>query len=294
LRIPFKIIKKTCLTLAVLLISAQVCFAQSSAMVVGLEDGIIRCSGGAGSGLTVGDRVTVRRGAETIGWAEIVEIGEYQTWARYQAGETPKVGDRVLSGTAAREGAKRVTHHIDFEARPEGAGGGGFNPGSLVGLYGIYNLIEDQRYYSSYSGDDFYRTSSSVNLALGVASFLFNQFGRSRGPKPQTAKARFELSMLEQDLRSESAPVEVMVEIRNIGWHELRFETLDEHVFLLDREGVPMTFEEMDAVLHDPLKPGESVQGMMRFPAVDLGPDKIKFAFQDILGEQGELTFRRP
>lgn len=276
------------LSLAVLLL-CQITLAQSS-MVVGVEADSLRLSGGAETGFAVGDRLIIQRGTETVGWAEVTKVGDYQTWASFESAQ-PKVGDRLqLASAVSSERAGQVHRTARFKIST-GRGGGGSALNGIFGLAGLYNLVDNQRWANRY-GDGFFRTSSTVNLAVGAAGFLFNQFGRNRGPKPQPAKAEFRVSLNEADLQSDVAALSVGLRISNTGWHPLQFGELGEHMFLMDIDGQPIAYDEMSTALLEPIKPGESIEGIVRFPTVRLGK-KVRFRFQDILGKDGKVTFRR-
>lgn len=190
--------------------------------------------------------------------------------------------------------AQTVTRHIDFEVRF--SGGRSVDRGDLADLYGIYNLVENQRYANDLA--DFYQDSSTrsfanAQLAFGLANIVMNQFEKASytQPAPKPAKVRFEVTMWEEDLDRPERGLEVRLQIRNIGWQELRFEQIERHFFLLDQEGYPIALGDSDSSFEQTLRPGESVQGLVWFPPAALG-DRVRFVFEDILGKEGRLTLR--
>ena len=272
-----------------LLVLSQGVLAQfDGAMVVGVEEGLVRCSVGTDSGLSVGDRVKVQRLMEDVGAAELVQLGTYQSQFRVMTGGPVLVGDRIVleAQPQAIDREQWASGSVSFKKR-FGRKSAGASV-SLSNLYGLYRLIDNQRYYrdyaSSYRGSS-YRRSGKTRLAVGVASLLFNQFGRSRSRGPKPAEVKFILNVEESDLRDGATPIDVIVEIRNTGWHEMRFEFLEKHLFVFDRQGRAITLSEVEAGLGETLRPGESVQGLVRFPAFE-HDSKLKFALEDILGKQ--------
>lgn len=257
-----------------------------ASMVVGHEDQRIRCSGGSELGWSKGDRLLITRGAETVGWATVQEVGEYQTWIVTEQKQT-QIGDKVEKATPESTADQFVTRRTTFKAKLEG--GRGFDPSSLFGLVGLYNLVDNRRWARRY-GDGFYRTSSEVDLAVGVASFLFNQFRGRRGPRVEAAEARFDVALDRQFLTDRESPLELNLAIHNTGAHELQFAELDQHMYLKDKEGKLIEYFEMSRDLLEPIKPGESVSGLVRFPAADLG-SRIRIRFEDILGKDKTVKF---
>lgn len=257
-------------------------------MVVGLEEGRVRCSGGSSLGWEVGDSVVLRRANKIVGWAQVEEIGDYQVWVSGEALEA-RVGDRVQVGTPLSESQEVLTKRVTFKTKiDDGGGGGGINGAGLFNLFGLYNLIDNQRYARRY-GDSYYRTSSNVNLAMGVAGFLFNQFNRP-GRRSSTVEAQFAITLPKEYLKLDNAALEIGLIISNNGWHELKFDKLGEHLFLLDGNGQNIEFSEMSSGLLESISPGESVQGIVRFPAAALTPP-ITFRFKDVLGKSDTIKF---
>lgn len=264
-----------------------------NAMVVEVQGELVTVSRGADSGVQVGDRFTVLRSSSSVGEAQVQEVSEYQCQARLTPGSRARVGDRALSPEQARAQGRKLSKGIEFETRA--SSGPAVDQGDLADLYGIYNLVENQRYAARYG--DFYGDSSvgafaNAQLAYGLANIVLGQVQRAsyRQPRVRPAKVRFELTVWESDLQSQHG-LEVLVRIRNIGWQELRFEQLDRHLFLMDSDGYPVAIEDSEMALDATLKPGESTQGLVWFPPATLG-SRPKFAFEDMLGERGQLSFR--
>lgn len=201
----------------------------------------------------------------------------------------------LLSLASVGLAQESVTRHIDFEIRF--SGGRSVDRGDLSDLYGIYNLVENQRYANRVA--DFYQDSSTrgfanAQLAFGLANIVMGQFEKASytEPAPKPAKVRFEVTMWEKDPGQPEDGLEVRLRIRNIGWQELQFDRLDRHFFLLDREGFPVALGDSESALDKTLRPGESTEGLVWFPAAELG-GRVKFIFEDILGKEGQLTLRR-
>lgn len=276
------------LLLSLLLLTAGASAQSSSSMVVGFEEERLRCSGGGKLEWQVGDSVVVKRGGAVVGWGEVLEIGEYQTWISADTFEA-KVGDRVEKAAAPTASEQVLTRRVSFKAEVEGSSGGGGGIGNgLFNVFGLYNLIDNQRFARRY-GDSYYRSSADVDLAIGVASLLFNSF-RSRGPRSRPAEAEFEISLNQAYQEMEAAALEVGLTITNTGYHELKFDKLGEHMFLEDKNGERIEYLEMSTELLEALEPGQSVQGVVRFPPAELG-SRIRFRFEDVLGESHTVKF---
>lgn len=192
---------------------------------------------------------------------------------------------------------RTLTKKVDFEARYQN-GDPDVEFQDVADLYGIYNLLEYRRYAQDY--DRYFRGRgrrlsgrADVDVAFGLAGIVWGQVERrsNRPPKPKPAKARFQLTIPEADLASESEELEVHFKIRNTGWHELRFDKLDSHIFLLDSEGLPIAPNWISPTLLESIRPGHMIEGAMTFPRLE-ATTEAKFAFENILGEQKEVTFR--
>ena len=218
----------------------------TGAMVVRVDEGGVHCSAGSDSGLKVGESVRVLRGTDDLGTGTVVSVDSYQSTILVQENLQIAVGDRVLpSVQQVAAGEQQVSHSSEFGLRTVNeswvskstkfkakvGGRSGSKVGSVAQLYGLYRLVDNQVFLRRNS----FRGAATEQLALDVAGFLL--YGLRRGPRVAPAKVEFVLSVREQDLKQRVAPLEVVVEIRNTGAHELRFELLEEHLFVLDSRG---------------------------------------------------------
>lgn len=189
---------------------------------------------------------------------------------------------------------RTLTRKVDLEARFHD-GDPDFEFQDLADIYGIYNLLEYRRYAQEadrfFGRRDFSRRAD-IDVAFGLAGIVWGQVERrqSRRPTPKPAKARMELSLSEHQVHYPEGVLEVRVKVRNTGWHELRFENLEQRLFLLDREGLPVAAIEVSPSLAEPFRPGQTVEGVMTFPFTEPAQE-LKLSIQGILGEEKEIRF---
>ena len=181
----------------------------------------------------------------------------------------------------------QVTRSLDLEA-PSSASG--MDQSDLSDLYGVYNLANHAS-YPSRSPRIRARSAGSLGFGLARVALRRSRKSRRRQSSPRPARARFQLSLSESDLASDYDGFEVTVTIRNTGYQELRFTQLERHLFLLDQENLPVAAVRVDSTLSEPVRPGSTVEGVIRFPAAQVG-DQVTFAFEDILGRRERVRFR--
>lgn len=200
----------------------------------------------------------------------------------------------LLGTTSLTYSQETITRCKDFEVRFNSGVEVDFN--DLGDLYGIYNLVENQRYANQaadYYGDSGIRGAANAQLAFGLANLVLGQLQRaaSRPPTPKPARVRFELTLWREDLNNQNQGLEVLVRVHNTGWHELSFAELERHLYLLDQDGYPIALAESEESLDLTLAPGEATEGYVWFPRIP-STSHLRFSFQEILGESGELEFR--
>lgn len=176
--------------------------------------------------------------------------------------------------------APSSTRQIDFEARPN-------QSGPPVNLYGLANVVAWQAYARQGASSGY----ANTQLAIGVASVLLPILTAPRQPRSRPAAVRFTLTIWDTPVNYTEG-LRVGVEIKNTGWHELKFPRLDQHLLMFDPEGLPVSASAVDTDLETPLRPGESAHGFVEFPPLAEG-QRPKFAFENVLGDTGEMEFHR-